>query len=283
MPADRIISKLGWSATHVEPSASSPNKPGGHLREEKVEHASLRRNHCWSCLCISHGEYFFLLSLSCHIYREKSQNLVHLQIWAHGVTLPIITDAFHPRLRMKKFWSFDNWILSDAFRCIECRKVFRSNQFFLHRWERLSGPQVSVTLARYFFFHSFWKTSKLTYKRPSTITVWTNVERFHLVYEKYWQCHKMCKGIIKALSGYKIWKTFGISSFQDFLLAGLSSYELGCMALEQGVLMERAGFSIWVTTLSIASKTSFDRQCHCSWWWCGKWSTPFPQIPSAIY
>ena len=29
-------------------------------------------------------------------------------------------------------------------------------------------------------------------------------------------------------------------------MAGLSSYELGCLALEQGVLMERAGFAIWV-------------------------------------
>ena len=30
-------------------------------------------------------------------------------------------------------------------------------------------------------------------------------------------------------------------------MAGLSSYELGCLALEQGVLMERAGFTIWVS------------------------------------
>jgi len=38
-------------------------------------------------------------------------------------------------------------------------------------------------------------------------------------------------------------------TYKDFLLAGLSSYELGCMALEQGVLMERAGFGIWAVSL----------------------------------
>lgn len=38
-------------------------------------------------------------------------------------------------------------------------------------------------------------------------------------------------------------------TYKDFLLAGLSSYELGCLALEQGVLMERAGFAIWAVSL----------------------------------
>ena len=69
-------------------------------------------------------------------------------------------------------------------------------------------------------------------------------------------------------------------------MAGLSSYELGCLALEQGVLMERAGFAIWVSGTYILDNVVFvldinikgmsntlfvRRQCHCSWWWYGKW------------
>jgi len=38
-------------------------------------------------------------------------------------------------------------------------------------------------------------------------------------------------------------------SSKDFFLAGLAAFELGCCALEQGVLMERAGFAVWATSL----------------------------------
>lgn len=48
----------------------------------------------------------------------------------------------------------------------------------------------------------------------------------------------------------KALRSTGLSdTHKDFLLAGLSSYELGCLALEQGVLMERAGFAIWAASL----------------------------------
>ena len=40
-------------------------------------------------------------------------------------------------------------------------------------------------------------------------------------------------------------------------MAGLSSYELGCLALEQGVLMERAGFAIWVSGTHILDHVVF--------------------------
>jgi len=38
-------------------------------------------------------------------------------------------------------------------------------------------------------------------------------------------------------------------STKDFLIAGLGAFELGCTALEQGVLMERAGLAIWAVSL----------------------------------
>ena len=97
---------------------------------------------------------------------------------------------------------------------------------FIPRWERHFAPQVSVTLTRWSHFFFFLKH-----------------------FPKLWQEH--CLGFVRIVQTlYLKWDMLRklTHSLQDFLLAGLSSYELGCLALEQGVLMERAGFAIWVST-----------------------------------
>jgi len=38
-------------------------------------------------------------------------------------------------------------------------------------------------------------------------------------------------------------------SLKEVLLSGICAFELGCVALEQGVLMEQAGFSVWALSL----------------------------------
>ena len=40
-------------------------------------------------------------------------------------------------------------------------------------------------------------------------------------------------------------------SVKDVLLCGICAFELGCVALEQGVLMEDYGLAIWVRVLYI--------------------------------
>ena len=117
----------------------------------------------------------------------------------------------------------------------------------LTRWTLRGNFQSSK--ARAVFHQVCWENEL----KRSSIRSRQKVECFALVFEK---CQLNCLLPQQVQWNYEIrvwtywiWNTkLKIYQFQDFLLAGLSSYELGCLALEQGVLMERAGFAIWVST-----------------------------------
>ena len=116
----------------------------------------------------------------------------------------------------------------------------------LTRWTLRGNFQSSK--ARAMFHQVCWENEL----KRSSIRSRQKVECFALVFEK---CQLNCLLPQQVQWNYEIrvwtywiWNTkLKIYQFQDFLLAGLSSYELGCLALEQGVLMERAGFAIWVS------------------------------------